>query len=576
MPAKLEDIINKALEKDRNLRYQHASEMRADLQRLKRDKDSGVSSEGRVGTAHAGAAALGRPGRGKLVYVAVAFVGAALLAAGIYYRSHRRQPLTDKDTIVLGDFANKTGDPVFDDTLKQALAVELGQSPFLNILSDRSVGETLRMMGQPSNQRITDEIGRELCLRTGGKALLSGSISSLGSHFLIDVKTVACSTGEGLANEQTEAASKDDVLKALSRTASSLRSKLGESLASIQKFDVPIAATTSSLEALKNFSLGEKTRNEQGDAPSLPFYKRAIELDPDFALAYSGLANVYENLGQTALAIEYVNKAYALHDRVTEREKLRISNEYFSATRELEKQDQICEMWAANYPRDDTPHNNLGGNLAYLGQYDKSLKEFQDALRLGPDVLVNYSNLGGTYMNLGRLSEAKATFDQALVRKLDGMTLRVSIYQLAFVQGDSDLMNRQVAWAVGKAGEEDDLLSAQSDTGAFYGRLLKARDFSRRAIESAIRGRIERNRSHLAGKCQLARGGIWKHSTGSTGRDSGSESGSGPRRQSAGRLGICSDWRCCPSQRADQGTREKLSHRIACSPSIGFPHPRCD
>jgi eukaryotic-like serine/threonine-protein kinase len=485
VPVKLEEIIQKALEKDRNLRYQHAADVCTDLQRLKRDSESGRTPT--ASSSHVGTGTPARPGRPMLGgYVAAGVLCAVLLAAGLYYRAHRGQPLTDKDTIVLGDFANKTGDPVFDDTLKQALAVELGQSPFLNILSDGRANETLRMMGQPSSQRVTDEIGRELCLRTGGKALVSGSISSLGSHFLIDVKAVACNTGEGLANEQTEAASKDDVLKALSRTTSSLRSKLGESLASIQKFDVPIAATTSSLEALKSFSLGEKTRNEHGDAPSLPFYKRAIELDPEFALAYSSLANVYENLGQTALAIEYENKAYALRDRVTEREKLRISNEHFSAARELEKQDQICELWAANYPRDDSPHNYLGGNYSYLGQYDKALAEYQVALQLAPDKTVNYSNLGSDYMNLGRLAEAKAVFDQALARKLDGMNLRVSIYELAFVQGDADLMNEQVAWGIGKAGQEDDLLSAQSDTEAFYGRLLKARDFSRRAIESAI------------------------------------------------------------------------------------------
>ncbi len=486
VPARLEEIINKCLEKDRSLRYQHASEIRSDLQRLKRDKDSGVSSAGRVGTVHPGAPVIGHPGRGKFVYIAAAVVGAALLAAGAYYRSHRRQPLTDKDTIVLADFDNKTGDAVFDDALKQALAVELEQSPFLNVLSDRRVSETLGMMGRAKNERVTGDVARELCLRTGSKALLSGAISSLGSHYLIDLSAVACNGGETLAKEQADATGKEDVLKALSRAASSLRKKMGESLSSVQKFDVPIAATTSSLEALKSYSVGKKVRDEQGDVPSLPFFNRALELDPDFAMAYSIRASAYENLGQTALAIKDVTKAYGLRDRVTEREKMFISNEYFSATRELEKQDQICELWIATYPLDANPHVYLGGNYGYLGQYDKAQPEYEEAMRLAPDLAVNYSNLGSNYMNLNRLAEAKAVFDQALARKLDTVLLRLSIYQLAFVQGDFAQMGQQVAWGAGRPGEEDELLSAQSDTEAYYGRMKKARDFSRRAVESAV------------------------------------------------------------------------------------------
>jgi serine/threonine protein kinase len=483
VPAKLEEIIHKALEKDRDLRYQHGGDIRTDLQRLKRDRESGrvpVASSG-----HVGAAALDRPGRAKLGFIAVATLCSALIAVGLYYRWHRTENLTEKDTIVLADFDNKTGDAVFDDALKQALAVELEQSPFLNVLSDRKVSETLGMMGRP-RERVTGDVGRELCLRTGSKALLSGTISSLGSHYLIDLSAIACGGGETLAKEQADATGKEDVLKALSRAASSLRNKMGESLSSVQKFDVPIAATTSSLEALKNYSMGKKIRDEQGDVPSLPLFNRALELDPDFAMAYSIRASAYENLGQTALAIKDVRKAYGLRDRVTEREKMFISNEYFSATRELEKQDQICELWIATYPLDANPHIYLGGNYSYLGQYEKALAEDQEAMRLAPDLAVNYSNLGGTYMNLNRLAEAKAVFDQALARKLDGMLLRTSIYQLAFVQGDFAQMERQVAWGAGRPGEEDELLSAQSDTEAYYGRLSKARDFSRRAVESAV------------------------------------------------------------------------------------------
>ena len=387
---------------------------------------------------------------------------------------------------MLADFDNKTGDAVFDDALKQALAVELEQSPFLNVLSDRRVSETLGMMGRAKNERVTGDVARELCLRTGSKALLSGAISSLGSHYLIDLSAVACNGGETLAKEQADATGKEDVLKALSRAASSLRKKMGESLSSVQKFDVPIAATTSSLEALKSYSMGKKVRDEQGDVPSLPFFNRALELDPDFAMAYSIRASAYENLGQTALAIKDVTKAYGLRDRVTEREKMFISNEYFSATRELEKQDQICELWIATYPLDANPHVYLGGNYGYLGQYDKAQPEYEEAMRLAPDLAVNYSNLGSNYMNLNRLAEAKAVFDQALARKLDTVLLRLSIYQLAFVQGDFAQMGQQVAWGAGRPGEEDELLSAQSDTEAYYGRMKKARDFSRRAVESAV------------------------------------------------------------------------------------------
>jgi eukaryotic-like serine/threonine-protein kinase len=365
--------------------------------------------------------------------------------------------------------------------------VELEQSPFLNVLSDRKVSETLRMMGRPSSERITVDVGRELCLRTGSKALLGGAISSLGSHYLIAVNAVACNSGDTLAKEQVDAASKEDVLKALSRAASSLRAKLGESLPSVQKFDVPVEATTSSLEALKDYSMGVTIGREKGDAPAIPFLKRAIELDPNFPMAYSGLSIRYGNLGQPSLALEYATKAYGLRDRVTEREKLRISANYFSATGELEKELQTYELWIANYPRDFVPHGNLGVNYMSMGQYEKALAEQQESLRLAPDTVTGYVNLGLTYIYLNRLDEAKATFDQALARKLDGGNFRGAMYNLAFLRGDAAQMEQQVAWGAGKPGDEDYLFSTQSDTEAFYGRLIRARDFSRRAVDSAVR-----------------------------------------------------------------------------------------
>jgi eukaryotic-like serine/threonine-protein kinase len=483
IPAGLGQIISKALEKDRNLRYQNAAEMRTDLQRLKRDTDSGhaAASAGMV-AGHKAPFAQKR----TLWKVVVSVLVAAMIAGGLYHRSHKATPLTEKDTIVLGDFDNKTGDTVFDDALKQALAVELEQSPFLNVLSDRKVSETLGMMGRPASERITANVGRELCLRTGSKAVLSGTISGLGSHYLIDLNAVTCGTGDTLAKEQVDAVSKEDVLKALSRASSSLRTRLGESLPSVQKFDIPVEVTTSSLEALKNYSMGIKIQDERGDAPSIPFYKRAIELDPTFPMAYSGLAAVYGNLNQRLLALEYATKAYRLRDRTSEREKLRIAAVYFYATGEQDKEAQTYELWEANYPRDVVPRLNLGNTYAFMGQYDKALSEEQEALQLAP-IVGSYSNLGLVYIYLNRLDEAKATFDQARAEKLDGGGLRDNIYILAFLRGDSAQMEQQVAWSAGKPGDEDILLSAQSDTEAYFGRMSKARDFSRRAAESAVR-----------------------------------------------------------------------------------------
>jgi len=485
----LEPVIHKALEKNRDLRYQSAADMRTDLQRLKRDTERGrgpLISSGTVTVApEMPAASKGKIW--KIVAPTAVVLLAALVTGGFYLRSRRVKPLTEKDTIVLTDFDNKTGDAVFDDALKQALAVELGQSPFLNILSDRKVSQTLRMMGRPTNEPITWEAGREVCLRTGSKAVLGGTISGLGHHYLIDLTAMACTTGDALAREQGEAISKEDVLKTLSRASSSLRTKLGESLPSVQKFDVPIEATTASLEALKNYSVGVKTQHEKGDAPSILFHKRAIELDPNFALAYAALSVSYLNLDQPSLAVENATEAYQLRDRVSEREKLRITADYFRAKGELDKEAQAYELWTTEYPRDTAPHNNLGTNYMYMGQYDKALAEFQGGLRLNPDNAILYANLGETYLSLNRLDEAKAAFDQAFAHKLDGGILRSFVYSLAFLRGNAAEMEQQVAWAAGKPGDEDMLLSEQSDAEACYGRISKAQELTRRAVESAIR-----------------------------------------------------------------------------------------
>jgi eukaryotic-like serine/threonine-protein kinase len=339
VPEDMERIINKALEKDRNLRYQHASDMRSDLQRLRRDTESDRTAAAAPAPAPKSSSPLSR--RWKILLPVFAVLAAAIVGGVFFWRSRQAAPLTEKDTIVITDFANTTGDAVFDDALKQALSVELGQSPFLNVLSDRKVGETLRLMGRPPTDRVTLDVARELCLRTGSKAIIAGSVSNLGNQYVIGLNASSCHAGDPLAEEQVQAAGKEDVLKALSKAASQLRAKLGESLASIQKFDVPIEATTPSLEALKAFSLGTMTARQKGDAEAIPFYRQAVELDPNFAVAYAGLGVSYANLAQPSLASQNIRKAYELRDRVSEREKLRITADYYAfATGELEKEAQ--------------------------------------------------------------------------------------------------------------------------------------------------------------------------------------------------------------------------------------------
>jgi tetratricopeptide (TPR) repeat protein len=485
LPPKLEEVILKALEKDRDLRYQSASEIRTDLKRLKRDTESG-----RVGASGARPAerrsALRK--RWKVLVPAALILLAAAIGGTLYVRSRQSMArLTDKDTIVLSDFDNKTGDAVFDDTLKQGLSVQLEQSPFLALVSERKVNETLKLMGRPAGDRLTPEVTHEVCLRTGSKAMLTGSIAGLGSQYVIGLKAMNCNTGDVVAEAQEQAAGKEAVLKALDAAAVGLRSKLGESLSSVEKYATPVEeATTPSLEALKAFSLGVKTASAKGGTAALPFYKRAVDLDPNFAMAYGHMAGDYYALNEVGRAAENARKAYELREKVSERERFLIEGQYYMvATGELEKAAQTYELWQQTYPRDNFPYRRLGLISALLGNLEKALEEFREALRLEPNIGYNYLDVGWAYTTLNRLDEAEAVYKQAEERKLESEMLLHNRYYLAFLKGDAAQMAQLASAAMGKPGYEDLLLATQADTEGWHGKLKDAHELTGRAMDSA-------------------------------------------------------------------------------------------
>ncbi|MFZ3216462.1 MAG: protein kinase [Candidatus Acidiferrales bacterium] len=550
IPPRLEEVISKALEKDRRMRYQHAGELRTDLARLRRDTDSSrisaavmpTTSSGAVrdavsqqvaasaaspaaatppsGTgvaAVSGAAAAAAPGSGGTASATIAPAAAGrrwplaagvaialvIVAAGGYTYMHRTAQRIGKGSIIIADFVNTTGDPVFDDALRQGLAAQLAQSPFLNILSDQQIRQQLRFMGQPATAHLTTDLARQLCIRTQSAATLEGSIAQIGSTYSLILNAVNCASGETLASINADAPDKDHVLAALGKAAEDIRGKLGESLGSIQKYNTPIAeASTSSLEALKAYSLAMQARSAKGDEASEPMLKQAVALDPNFAMAYAVLGQVQTNLGLQQLGAENIKKAYDLRDRASELEKFYIESHYYQAVvGDTDKATSVYQLWAQTYPRDTIPRGNLAVTYAGLGQWEKALPEARMGNQLSPDDSITWQQVAVVYVGLNRFDEAKATINEAHARKLDTPGFHGILYSVAFLQNDAPAMARELA--ILSSGSPESATGAtlfSTRALAYSGQLEKARALIQRVSDATqAAGQKERAADVTAG-----------------------------------------------------------------------------
>jgi tetratricopeptide (TPR) repeat protein/predicted Ser/Thr protein kinase len=510
VPRKLEDVITRALEKDPNLRFQHASDMRSDLQRVKRDSESGRPAvvSGMAGPASPdqdllspaaspelrSATALAAPvktHRAKWLVVlgAVLVMVAAGIASWLYFARHA-QALTDKDTMVLAEFANTTGDPVFDGTLRQGLSAQLDQSPFLSLVSDERIAHTLTLMAKPKDAQLRPDVARDVCQRTASAATIEGSISSLGSQYVVTLKAVNCRNGDLLAQEQVTASGKEQVLNALGDAATKLRGRIGESLASVRKYNaLPENVTTPSLEALQAYTLGTQTMDVANDyAAAIPLFERAVSLDPNFAMAYLRLAQSYQPLSENDRCADDARKAYALRERASESEKLGISSFYdLVVTGNLEAARTSFQAWAQTYPRDEDPQVYLWFTYTAMGDYPKANAAARQALKLNPGSGNNYVNLAYTYQWIDQLDQAKATVRESRAHNIDSPWLPLVLYVVSFLQHDAAEMQQQVASATGKPGVDDQILFLESETAAYYGEFAKSRELTRRAADSAQR-----------------------------------------------------------------------------------------
>jgi len=526
-PAELQRIVRKCLAKERDQRYQTARDLMVDLKNLRRELDlpdelqrsvasyrtdapttqtsrnasfnaplsgpmkakdaapTNETSARKASSAEYVVTEIKRHKKGAILIAALATIAIAASILFPHFRSARA--LTEKDTILLADFVNTTGDPVFDGTLKQALAVQLGQSPFLNIFPDDHIRGALALMKRSPDELVTRDIGREICQRQGLKAMIVGSIASLGNHYVVTLEGINVQTGDAIGSEQAESENKEQVLQSLNEAAMKLREKLGESLQSIKKFDAPIQeATTFSLDAFKSFSLGVEQQSKGKFLEAIPFFKRATEIDPNFALAYARMASIYYNSRQYDLAAEASQKAYELRDRVSERERLYISSGFYdNVTGELERYLETLDLWKRTYPHDAAPHNNLALKYNELGQFDKALEEARESIRLNPNSASGYSLSAAAFVGLNRFDEAREIIGQALAQKLETTAMHRTLYRIASVGGDVTTMEQQIQWAKGKP-DEYVAQNWQAETAAFLGQLRKAKAFSTQAFDLAV------------------------------------------------------------------------------------------